>query len=106
MRLFTTFKTGYTAGTYGCSGEYFTTIIIGTKGTKTIKWHGMYGPEYRVAEYLKKKGYKEFYTSTNYGKLKRDDILAEVTHSEHDMLTNKLPEMLRELRAGNVWVYI
>jgi hypothetical protein len=56
MKLYTTIKTGYTAGIYGCSGEYFTTTIItqNKKGldTRIIHFQGMYGAENRVNNVL------------------------------------------------------
>lgn len=101
MQLFTTIKTGYTAGVYGNTGEYYTTTLINSHGvTTSLKWHGQYGADYRIAEFLKKKGYKEFYTNANYGKLKRDDILSKVTYSEHDMLQEKLPKAVKILRGA------
>jgi hypothetical protein len=99
MRLFTIIKTGYTSGVYGNSGEYFTLIMINNKNTSSIKFDGMYGAEYRVEEYLKNKGYKSFYTSANYGKLKRDDILKQTTYSEYELLKGgKLDEQIKVLR--------
>ncbi|MEK9207297.1 MAG: hypothetical protein AAB922_02365 [Patescibacteria group bacterium] len=73
MKQFTTIKVGHTAGVYGCSGEYFP--LIYTNGSKhgSIHFYGMYGPEGRVSEAMKQKGYKEFYTSSRYGRMVRDD---------------------------------
>lgn len=99
MRHFTTIKTGYTAGVYGNTGEYFTTILINGKNTSSLRWHGQYGAEYRIAEFLKARGYKEFYTPANYGRLKRDDIMHKVTYSEYELLNGgKLWELVRAMR--------
>lgn len=74
MKKFTTIKMGYTAGIYGNSGEYFTTIILNDNDEYSIAWQGQYGPEYRMAEVLKAAGYKEFHTrSGDYGKLSKRD---------------------------------
>lgn len=102
MRLFTTVKTGYTAGVYGNTGEYYTTILINNKNTTSVKWHGQYGPDYRIKEFLTAKGYKEFYTNANYGQLKRDDILTRVTYSEHELLKGgKLLEYVKSIKGVN-----
>ena len=60
MKKYTTIKTGYSSGVYGCSGEYFTTIVI--NGDKTDFFHhkGLYGSEERVNQALKDKGYEFF----------------------------------------------
>jgi hypothetical protein len=100
MRLFITIKTGYTAGVYGCSGEYFTTILINKAATTAVKWNGMYGAEYRIAEYLKSKGYAEVYASAEYGQLKQRDIHQPTNYSEHAMLKGKLDEMIKSVRGG------
>ena len=101
MRLFTTIKTGYTAGQAGCTGEYYTTTLINSHGvTTSLKWHGMFGADYRVAEYLKNKGYKEIYTSAEYGKITARDVHKRTNYSEHDMIENKLPEAVKILRGA------
>lgn len=100
MRLFTTIKTGYTAGVYGNTGEYYTTTLINNGVTSSVMWHGQYGADYRIAEYLKQKGYKSFYTQANYGQLRRDDILKQVTHSEYEMLKEILPKQVKTLRQA------
>ena len=74
MKQFTTLKIGYTAGIYGCSNEYFTTIVIDGKNTKTFSFYGMYGTEERVAKAMREAGYTEFYTPSFYGKMTRKDI--------------------------------
>jgi hypothetical protein len=78
-KSFTTYKLGYTAGVYGCSGEYFNCIINGSKEqneyhTTSIFFEGMYGVEERIKAVLKDAGYKEYYTQSVYGQLKRKDI--------------------------------
>jgi hypothetical protein len=100
MRLFTTIKTGYTTGASGCTGEYYTTTLINSHGvTASLKWNGLFGAEYRVAEYLRSKGYKEFYVSAEYGKLNSREIHKPTNYSEWDMLKNKLPEAVKNLRG-------
>lgn len=74
-KMFTTLKVGYTAGIYGCSGEYFTTIIIsGNEKPYIVNHYGMYGSESRVTEPLKQAGYKEFYTPSDFGKMTQRDV--------------------------------
>jgi hypothetical protein len=75
MKRYTTLKVGYTAGVYGCSGEYFTTIILKDDEKPHIMNHyGMYGSESRVTEPLKQAGYIEFYTPSDFGKMTMKDI--------------------------------
>ena len=37
--MFATIKTGYTSGMSGCTGEYFTTILINNGTTTAVKWN-------------------------------------------------------------------
>ena len=85
MKQFTTIKTGYTAGVYGCSGEYFTTIYVNSKGINSFHFYGMYGAEERIARALKDKGYEEKYTQSFYGKMTRKDYTAN-SKSEYTTL--------------------
>lgn len=74
MKTFTIIKTGYSAGTYGCSNEYFTLIATDDQGEGTsINFHGLYGTDYRVAEPLKAKGYKQVHASAPYGQIKGEE---------------------------------
>lgn len=99
MRLFTIIKTGYTAGQYGCSGEYFTLIMINGKNTSSIKFNGLYGAEQRVEQYLKDKGYKFFYTQAEYGRLSTREIHKPTNYSEYDLINGgKLAEQVKILR--------
>ena len=102
MRLHTIIKTGYTAGSYGCSGEYFTLIMINGSKTSSIKFNGMYGAEERVRTYLNKKGYKDFYTNGEYGKLNSREIHKPTNYSEYDLINGgKLDEQIKALRGGS-----
>lgn len=83
MKTFTTIKIGYTAGIYGCSGEYFNTIIIDGDNIDNFYYSGMYGAEERVAQELKALGFKEVYTPSFYGQLKRNDIPKGRFNSEY-----------------------
>lgn len=74
MKQFTILKVGYTAGLYGCSGEYFNCILTDDKGMRSFQFYGMYGVEERIARALKERGYEEVYTSTNYGKWTLKDV--------------------------------
>ena len=79
QKTFTIYKVGYTAGVYGCSGEYFNCIINGVPKpndyhTDGFFFEGMFGVQSRVASVLKDAGYKEMYTQSVYGQLKRKDI--------------------------------
>jgi hypothetical protein len=85
MKVFTVTKTGYTAGVYGNSGEYFTLIWVNSNGLHSQMFSGQYGAEQRIASEMKSLGYKDYYTHSNYGKLTRKDIIKN-TLSEHTML--------------------
>jgi hypothetical protein len=76
MKKFTTLKVGYTAGIYGCSGEYFTTIVINNDSVRVFNHYGMYGSDKRVNRLLKDAGYIEFYTPTDFGKMTQKDVRA------------------------------
>ena len=100
MRLHTIIKTGYTAGSYGCSGEYFTLILINGNKTSSIKFNGLYGAEERVRAYLDKKGYKFFYTNAEYGQLKSREIHKATNYSEYELINGgKLDEQIKSLRS-------
>ena len=70
MKQFTTVKIGYSAGVYGCSGEYFTTIYNNGTKTGSFSFGGLYGSEERIAREMVKKGFKEYYTQSFYGQMK------------------------------------
>jgi hypothetical protein len=75
MKTFITIKVGYTSGMYGCSGEYFNTIIIWGSKVKNITFEGMYGADYRIAEALKARGFTETHLRSDYGKMAKKDML-------------------------------
>jgi hypothetical protein len=86
MKQFTTIKTGYTAGVYGCSGEYFTTIYTNGSKNGSFRFYGMYGAEERIAQAMKQKGYKEFYVGSFYGRMTRNDIPNKAYKSENQAI--------------------
>jgi len=47
MKKFINLKVGYTSGIYGCSGEYFTLIVINGEDIQGFNYEGMYGVEGR-----------------------------------------------------------
>jgi hypothetical protein len=89
MKYFTIQKIGYTAGIYGCSGEYFSLIITdGATKDKYIRQYffsGMYGPEERIAGILKQAGYEDKHIQSIYGKLTRKDIPSKLVFSEYEL---------------------
>lgn len=85
MKIFTIRKVGYTAGVYGNSGEYFNLFMIRGNKYASFNFSGQYGPEYRVSEALKKRGFTDLYNGGAYGKLSiRED--GRMFKSEHDMI--------------------
>lgn len=86
MKVFVTIKTGYTHGISGCTGEYFTTMLIKDGEITSVRWNGLFGAEYRVAEFLKEQGYKELHTSAEYGQLKVREIHKPTQYSEYELL--------------------
>lgn len=74
MKYFMTIKVGYSKAQTGISGEYFTTIVTTKDGLRAFNWQGLFGADYRIAEPLKKKGYKESHRNGgDYGKLTRSE---------------------------------
>lgn len=91
MKIYTTIKTGYTAGVYGCTGEYFTTTLIDTDKdgklyTNILHFEGMYGVEQRINNLLEEKGYKYIHSNCSYGKLTRKDIPKNWYKSEYEAI--------------------
>jgi len=78
MKNYTIIKIGYSAGVYGCSNEYFTTIITNSsgknKGMLSISFYGMYGAEERISAELRKRGYNQHYTQSFFGKMTKRDL--------------------------------
>lgn len=77
MKTFITLKVGYTRGIYGCSNEYFNTIIINTRAKEQIKHiahYGMYGSEERINKALEAKGYKNTYIPNDFGKMTQKEV--------------------------------
>jgi hypothetical protein len=85
MKKFTTLKVGYSTGVYGCSNEYFTTIIIDGDKTSSISHRGMYGSEERINGALEAKGFTRFYTPTDFGKIPNRKIWPGF-HSEYEAI--------------------
>lgn len=89
MKYFTIQKIGYTSGIYGCSGEYFSLVItngeIKDKYIRQYFFHGMYGPEERIAGILKQAGYEDKHIHSIYGKLTRKDIPQKLVFSEYEL---------------------
>lgn len=83
MKQFTIIKIGYTAGVYGCTGEYFTTLVIDGNKHYSFTFEGMYGAEERISRTLKELGFDEFYTTSIYGRLTRKDIPKKCVFSEY-----------------------
>lgn len=94
MKHFTIIKTGYTAGIYGNSGEYFTCIFTDKKGLKSFKFNGQYGAEERVARLMESKGFTGSYCQAEYGQLKHKDIAKGNNYSE-EMVKHNIDELLK-----------
>ncbi len=88
MITFTIIKVGYTAGIYGCSGEYFHCLIDNEKDVTSLFFQGMYGAEERIREELKAKGYEYIYSQSVLGQLKRNDIPKNRFLSEYQAIEN------------------
>ena len=71
--IFTTIKIGYSTGVYGCTGEYFVTIIIKDGEMFQVHHNGLYGSAERINMMLKDAGYTEKYIRSFFGKMTRDD---------------------------------
>ena len=74
MKSFAITKVGYSAGVYGCSGEYFLIIYTKDGELKSMCLNGMYGSEDRVADEFIKLGYKKNYIWNDYSQCKSRDM--------------------------------
>lgn len=74
MKTYITLKVGYTRGIYGCSNEYFNTIIINGDKITSVAHYGLYGSEERVHAELKAKGFTETYIPSDYGKMTKKEV--------------------------------
>lgn len=82
-KLFIIMKTGYSAGVYGCSAEYFKLVVVKKGEMKSISFQGMYGPEERVAETLRDKGFKQNYCPyCGFGKITGKDKNLAMSETE------------------------
>jgi hypothetical protein len=85
-KLFTVLKVGFTwSKMYGLSGEYFQVIYTKDNELLSLPFTGMYGSEGRIKRAMEEKGYKYFYTTTDYGQMTRKDIL-NLFKSENEAL--------------------
>ena len=71
---FSTIKVGYSAGIYGCSNEYFTTIIFRDGEVFSLSHKGLYGSEERINALLRDAGYENKYVPSTFGKMKSSDF--------------------------------
>lgn len=72
-KYFGIIKTGYSAGIYGCSNEYFVCIYTDKDRLNSFAFKGMYGVENRIEEAMKNKGYIYSYIPTQFGQIKGSD---------------------------------
>lgn len=82
MKTFITLKVGYTCGIYGCSNEYFNTIIIEGEKIDSVQYYGMYGTEERINAQLKDKGYTQTWIPSDFGKMTRKDARGFVSENQ------------------------
>lgn len=94
-KQFITLKVGYSRGIYGCSDEYFTTIIINGDDIKSISYSGLYGSEERINAILKDSGYKQKHVPSDYGLIKTREAWKGFEREE-DAIKN-----LKELLQNN-----
>ena len=73
-KLYMVFKTGYSLGVYGCSGEYFIAILINGENVISFVFHGMYGTETRIMHHIESFGYQWRNVRCDWGKLTRSDV--------------------------------
>jgi hypothetical protein len=85
MKQFTILQVGYTHSIYGVSGKYYQLIYTNKNGMGSLQFNGLYGADERMARELKDKGYKEVYTTNDYGKMTRKDMLS-IFRSEEEAL--------------------
>jgi len=86
MKTFTTLKVGYTAGMYGCSNEYFNTIIVNGSKMFGIAHKGMYGSDDRINRLLKDKGFTEVYIPNDFGRMTAKEINKHLFKYENEVI--------------------
>lgn len=74
MKSFSIVKIGYTAGIYGCSGEYYKLYISNGDKYHFFVFEAIYTNGQYIAPFLRELGYKEHYYNHPYGQLKRKDL--------------------------------
>jgi hypothetical protein len=92
MKTFINMKTGYSAGMYGCSNEYFTLIAIDEDRFFSVAYKGMYGAENRVESPLRENGFKPYWAGANWGKLPAKDGRLAKSETEALRLVNEFVE--------------
>lgn len=90
IQLFSIVKTWYSSGTYGCTWEYFSLLVIECgKWREPIsygyKFEWMYWVESRISEIMKSKWFTQIYQNANYGKISKKDIM-KTTLSEYQII--------------------
>ena len=100
MKTFTTLKVGYTVGIYGCSNEYFNTIIINGAKVFNILHKGMYGSDDRINRLLKDKGFNEVYLCNDFGKMTAKEVnkMFKTEYEAIEMINNNFIDK-REFEA-------
>jgi hypothetical protein len=89
MKEFTILKVGYSwSRMYGLSDEFFTTIVYKPEsGLFSFCFHGLYGANSRIAEALRKQGFNERHTSSDFGMMTRKKTMLNLFKSEEEALT-------------------
>jgi len=100
MKTFSIVKIGYTAGIYGCSGEYFKLYITNGDKYKSYIFEGIYTNGQYIEPFLKELGYSEQYQSQPYSQLKRKDIKGWNIFLENELL-KKLKTDIDVLNSNN-----
>jgi len=86
------FKVGYTAGVYGCSGEYYKVIVtyenidLDFKKEKDYLIQAMYTNGQSIRKLLKNSEFNEKYISVPYGKLTKKDLKSWTILNENDVI--------------------
>ncbi len=106
IKEFSIFKIGYTAGIYGCSGEFYKVLItyenidLGIKKDLFYIIDAIYTNGQYIRQVLKDNGYTEKYISIPYTQLKKKDLQGWDILHESDVI-NELKKELNIVSSVN-----
>jgi hypothetical protein len=99
IKEFSIFKVGYTAGVYGCSGEYYKVLVtyenfeLDYKVELDYNIQAIYTNGQYIRQVLKDNGFSEKYISIPYTQLKKKDLQGWDILHESDVINELKKEL-------------